>query len=215
MGLFISFVFFVFALCGPYVEPDQRLKINLIDDNNKSKNEDSRKDTCKLELEEKKNVARSDTSGDRGLTADQRIKISNLNERRQERRDRLRETNIVSLSIENSAISTLLMNAERRAEARCKEYDPNNIFWKKVDELTKQQEDVVRKMSLLNSMPDVSNFDPPVIDNSDKVSPIDEIEFVSNGLTSTASDVPSYDKASVPSDGFSTKKRVSKRAKHN
>ena len=64
-------------------------------------------------------------------------------------------------------------------------------------------------------MPDVSNFDPPVTHNSDKVSPIDEIEFVSNGLTSTVSDVPSYDKASVPSDGFSTKKRVSKRAKHN
>ena len=139
----------------------------------------------------------------------------NLNERRQEQRDRLRETNIVSLSIENSAISTSLMNAERRAEARCKEYDPNNIFWKKVDELTKQQEDVVRKMSLLKSMPDVSNFNPPVTHNSNKVSPIDEIEFVSNGLTSTVSDVPSYDKASVPSDGFSAKKRVSIRAKHN
>ena len=94
-------------------------------------------------VEDKKDAARSETNATRGFSTDLIIEISNLNERRQERRDRLRETSMVSLSIENSAITTSLTNAERRAEARCKKYDPNNVFWKKVDQLIEQQEEVV------------------------------------------------------------------------
>ena len=211
--------FFVFVLWGPYVEPDKRLKMNLIEDNKKSKSNDSRKDSRKNDLEDKKDAARSDTNATRGFSTDQRIEISNLNERRQERLDRLRETSMVSLSIENSAITTSLTNAERRAEARCKEYDPNNVFWKKVDLLIEQQEEVVKKMALLNSTPKASNAYSPITLNSDETTGSNDVELISHGMASTSSDIILDQSVSVLNEESSpkkrTKKRVSKRAKRN
>ena len=60
----------------------------------------SRQDLRSKESNQKRNNANSDTTYERGFSTDQRNEIENLNERRQERTDRQRETSIIGLSIE-------------------------------------------------------------------------------------------------------------------
>ena len=58
-----------------------------------------------------------------------------LRERQLERKDRNKESKIVGLCIEESAISRQIVQAEKRAEMRCPQYDAGNLYWKRVHEL--------------------------------------------------------------------------------
>jgi len=120
--------FFVFVLWVPFVEPDSRLIINLLDDKNKSKGIGTRKEMRKKDRDEKIMDRKADTSAAREITMDQRIEIQNIHVRQQVMSDRQRETSIVAFSIEDSMISKQLEQAERRADLRCSQYDTENLF---------------------------------------------------------------------------------------
>ena len=101
----------------------------------------------KKDLQEKKSVERSSSAtASRGFSTDQRINIENLNINRQRLNHQQQETQLVSLSIHESAIARQIESAEARAHSRCPQYDPENIYWKRVDILLKKQEDVTNDM---------------------------------------------------------------------
>ena len=145
------------------------------------------------ELEEKRKDDKSDMTSERGFSTDQRIEIENLNVRRQERTDRQRESNMVGLSIEEAAISRLIKQAERRAEARCAEYDPGNKFWKKVDDLLQKQDEIMLKMTMYNNINTITKVDSSLswtTNFSPSKTPVDcDDESVSHPVSSIASDI--------------------------
>ena len=132
------------------MEPNLRSTLNLTDNKNRTKGVSSRSQQRKDEREQKCTDAKNDTQNVRGFTTDQRIEIEGLNVRRQEMFDRQRESALVGFFIEEGAISRQIEQAERRAESRCPEYDPNNIFWQRVDSLLEQQENVLKQMREFN-----------------------------------------------------------------
>ena len=141
---FIFPSFFVFVVWGPYADVNNRLNLTLVNDDNNTSDRETRKDNRKRSLEEKSEESRNDNFNKRGFTTVQQIELENLNERRLERNDRQRESLIVGLSIEEAALSNSIEKAEKRAEMRCGEYDPSNIFWKKVDALIEKHEEVLK-----------------------------------------------------------------------
>ena len=86
--------FFVFILWGPYVPPDNRLNINLVNDKGRSKSGSVREVRAK-ESFEKKLDDRTTTYVERGFSTDQRIELEMLRERRLEIKDRIKESKIV------------------------------------------------------------------------------------------------------------------------
>ena len=142
--------FFVFVLWGPYVPPDHRLNISLTTDRDRTKS-GSVRELKKKESEQKKLNAQSTMAFERGFSTDQRIELDNLKERRFERRDRNRESKMVGLCIEEGAISRQIVQAEKRAEARCSDYDPDNVYWQRVDQLLKMQQEITDRISRVNS----------------------------------------------------------------
>ena len=81
-----------------------------------------------------------------------------------------RETSLVSLSIEDSAVSRLLENTEKRAEMRCPTYNKNNRLWKRVDELMAKHERTVNRISVFDTKESVKP-DPKVIAFLNNLSP--------------------------------------------
>jgi len=55
-------------------------------------------------------------------------------------RDRKHEATLVGLSTEGSVLFKQIEAAERRAASRCSDYDPENVHWKKVDNLLLDQD---------------------------------------------------------------------------
>ena len=134
-----------------------------------------------------------------------------MTKRRNERADRQREVNWVGLSIEEASISRQIQLAERRAEARCAEYDPSNIFWKKVDMLMERQDAALQKMASNNSsfhhaskITSEIALEAMVVDNNDGHS--NEVED-STQMMDNEEDRSNFVKESVTVN--STKKRVS------
>jgi len=58
---------------------------------------------------------------------------------------------MVALSLEQSAMTKLIEAAERRASQRCKEYDGENFYWKKVDDLLADQDKLMTKIRSFNN----------------------------------------------------------------
>ena len=127
-------------------------------DKGKSKSSSTRAEKMK-ESREKRLEARTTTEVERGFSTDQRIKLKNLKERRLERKDRNKERQLVGLSIEISAISRQIIQAEKRAEMRCSEYDPENIHWQRVDNLLQLQADTTKKLNRLYNEDNEDNFE--------------------------------------------------------
>ena len=102
------------------------------------------------------------------------------------------EQRLVALIAHESAISRQIKAVERRATMRCESYNPENIYWKIVDELIEQQSDVI--MSIKNSksnadnmnsteMIDLSYFDQPVgADNVAKKARLDSTVSIDNDI---------------------------------
>ena len=108
-----------------------------------------------------------DSSAIRGFTTDQQINIEQLSVQKMSCVDRKNEAVMFNLAIQESALARQVDLAEQRAKLRCKQYDENNIHWKKADENIKKHEAVMNRISRLNcqmepvsyeSTPKVSEF---------------------------------------------------------
>ena len=106
----------------------------------------------KKEMKDKKSVVRSnDDTVNRGFSTDQRISIESLNINRERLTHQKDETRLVGLSIQESAIGRQIASAEGRARERCPEYRPKNPYWKRVDQLLAEQQNVTDMMATYNN----------------------------------------------------------------
>ena len=143
-------LFFVFVIHGPFVPPSDQLDINIIDNKDKKKGEGTRAEMRKREAKEKSSEAKGDTDSTRGFTTDQRIEIENLGLQKESMIDHKNEVAMVALSLEESAMTKLIEAAERRAIQRCPDYDANNQYWKRVDDMLVDQDKLMCKIHSFN-----------------------------------------------------------------
>ena len=72
------------------------------------------------------------------------------------------EARMFNLAIEESALARQVQVLETRAKIRCPEYNDSNLFWKMADAIIKKHEEVMDRISKLNSQCDpVSYEDSP------------------------------------------------------
>ena len=102
-------------------------------------------------MKDKKSVVRSNDTANRGFSTDQRISIESLNINRERLTHQKDETRLVGLSIQESAIGRQIASAEGRARERCSEYHPKNPYWKRVDQLLAEQQNVTDMMANYNN----------------------------------------------------------------
>ena len=158
--------YFAFIAWGPFVDISERLALLLTDELHKSKENSSRQHLRKNVKNAKDKKSAHDSSAVRGFSTDQRIDIETLNVQKQLVVDRHEETSIVAMSIEESCIGRALVSAENRATMRCKEYDSQNEYWIRVDQLLDDQKDVISRIKNFNKkfvnttteQPEVSDF---------------------------------------------------------
>ena len=94
--------------------------------------------------------SKHDTTSSCGFSTDQRIDIESLDVQKEAMQDRKREAALVGLLIEESAIAEHIEGAERRAQSRCLEYDPMNVYWKRVDILLEEQDNILGRIRKFN-----------------------------------------------------------------
>ncbi len=85
-----------------------------------------------------------DTESHRGFSTDQRISIESMNINKKRLIHQQNETRLVGLSIQEAAIRSQIESAESRANSRCPKYNKNNVYWKRVDELLEEQDQVIK-----------------------------------------------------------------------
>ena len=118
---------------------------NYTDDAPKSQvNSQAQKNVAKRNA--KANDRANDTQGDRGFSTDQRISIESMNINKKRLIHQQNETRLVGLSIQEAAIRNQIESAESRASQRCPKYNKNNVYWKRVDNLLEEQNDVVEQI---------------------------------------------------------------------
>ena len=142
---------FSFLTYGPFVPKDKRLSsLEIIDASKKvGKSRAEKRKIGKLE----KDVKRSnDDTSDRGFTTDQKLQLELINLTRQQTTDRTRESKLMGLCVQETAIAKQIDRAERTAERMAPNdiENPYNIWWKKVNNLLKEQESIITQMALLN-----------------------------------------------------------------
>ena len=86
----------------------------------------------------------------RGFATVQQIDIESLALQKKNISDRNRESDLVGLAMEESALSRLIEALERKVEQRCNKYDENNVYWGRVDNLLEQQPSVLKQMRSMN-----------------------------------------------------------------
>merc|ERR1740136_465780 len=65
-------------------------------------------------------------------------------------RDRNHEAALVGMYLEGSLLSKQVEAAERRTASRCSDYDPENVHWKKVDNVLLDQDTLLFKIRTFN-----------------------------------------------------------------
>ena len=149
--------FFTFVLWGPFANPNDQLHQAVLEDRvqgkAKSRNQkrEDKKETKDLERQH-------DGNHERGLTADQKINIEGLCLQSARLEMQQREVKLASISMQSTILESQLAAAERRAERRCPEYDPEHILWKKVDELIEEQQ-LLKKLVEQESTTNVTTVD--------------------------------------------------------
>ena len=139
-----------------------------------------RKDKAAVKTEARE----SDTSASRGFSTDQRINIEAINVHARRLEHQKSETRMVGLSIQQSAIDCQISSAEARALIRCPDYDPSNIYWKRVDEL------ILDQAATLQTIKDLSNS---LLSNTTEQSPSTQIsEFLNQPSPQLSTSVRSY-----------------------
>lgn len=106
-----------------------------------------------------------------------------------------------NLAIEESALARQVETSETRAQLRCPEYDDNNMFWKKANAIIKKHEQVMDRISNLNSQCDPVSYEssPKVSEFLNENSPRkrDNAKRNNDGLILLDSDTSDDDTASV------------------
>ena len=138
--------FFAFLLWGPFAPEEERISLFLTDDKGKKKGNGNRESKRDEDLKRKLSESHNDNTAVRGFTTEQRIDIETLNVHKQGMIDRQNEAIAVGLAIESGALDRLVEAAERRAEARCPQYDDKNTYWQRVDHLLVQQDSVLQRI---------------------------------------------------------------------
>eukprot|EP00548_Thalassiothrix_antarctica_P015743 CAMPEP_0194166986 /NCGR_PEP_ID=MMETSP0154-20130528/2433_1 /TAXON_ID=1049557 /ORGANISM="Thalassiothrix antarctica, Strain L6-D1" /LENGTH=427 /DNA_ID=CAMNT_0038877803 /DNA_START=367 /DNA_END=1647 /DNA_ORIENTATION=- len=192
--------YFAFIAWGPFAPINERLEILLTIDDKKV--EKSTNATRKVKERKKKDSERAhDSSTERGFSTDQRINIEQLRVQKMSCIDRKNEAVMFNLAIEESALARQVEVSETRAQLRCPEYDDNNLFWKKANAIIKKHEQVMDRISNLNSQ-----CDPVSYESSPKVSEFlngnsprkrDNAKRNNDGLIMLDSDTSDDDTASI------------------
>ena len=86
----------------------------------------------------------NDIQASRGFLTDQRINIESMNINKKRLIHQQNETRLVGLSIQEAAIRNQIESAEARASQRCPKYNKKNMYWKRVDDLLEEQNEVVQ-----------------------------------------------------------------------
>ena len=95
----------------------------------------------------------TDETADRGYSTDQKIQLEMIDLSRKQTNDRGRESILMGLCIQEHALTKQIDRAERMADRRAPESmdDLSNKWWKKVDDLIKDQEKVISKIAEINN----------------------------------------------------------------
>ena len=137
--------FMAFIVWGPFAEPNDRLSLFDTSDASTGKAK-SRAEKRSAEQMIKNEVRSNDTVNERGYTVDQRISYESLKLQKQAQVHVQDERTMIGLvAIENS-LCKQVESAERRATVRCKEYDSNNIHWKRVDDLIEEHNEAIKNL---------------------------------------------------------------------
>ena len=191
--------FYVFMLWGPFASVEDRLPLLLTDETNKSKKECTRSQRRLAEKKEKVDDSVHDLSAARGFSTDQRINIETLNVQKQNQIDRIAEAAIVAISVEESAIARQVEAAEKRAIQRYPEYNADNYFWKRSDELLQRQEDIMQEIREMNtkkvennekghgSVSEFLNAESPVKESKKRSSVVTSVDLSNNSSDSDVS----------------------------
>ena len=143
--------FFSFICFGPFVEKENRLTLLEITDADKNvgKSRASKRKANNIEKELKRE---SDAQNKRGFSTDQELKLEIINLQKRKEEDRSRETILVGLSIQESAIDRQIQHAEKRAIRLSPDDETtrNSIHWKRVDLLIEKQNEVMKRISDIN-----------------------------------------------------------------
>ena len=141
-----------FIAYGPFVEKSQRLPLLEITDASKDVVK-SRLQKRKCEKMEKAVKRTTDETADRGYSTDQKIQLEMIDLSRKQTNDRGRESILMGLCIQEHALTKQIDRAERMADRRAPESmdDLSNKWWKKVDDLIKEQEKVISKIAEINN----------------------------------------------------------------
>ena len=141
-----------FVAYGPFVDKSKRLPLLEITDASKDVTK-SRAQKRKSDNLEKNLKRASDNSSDRGFSTDQKLQLEIIDLTREQTNYRSRESVLMGLCIQEAALTKQIDRAERMAERRAPNYmdDVNNKWWMKVDELVKEQDNVVGRIAEINS----------------------------------------------------------------
>ena len=143
---------FSFVAYGPFVEKNNRLPLLEITDASKEVVK-SRSQKRKGEKFEKAVKRASDDMADRGYSTDQKIQLKMIDLTTKQTNHRGRESILMGLCIQEQALTKQIDRAERMADRRALDAmdDLSNKWWKKVDDLIKEQEKVIDKIADINS----------------------------------------------------------------
>ena len=143
---------FSFVAYGPFVEKNNRLPLLEITDASKEVVK-SRSQKRKGEKIEKAVKRASDDMADRGYSTDQKIQLKMIDLTTKQTNHRGRESILMGLCIQEQALTKQIDRAERMADRRAPDAmdDLSNKWWKKVDDLIKEQEKVINKIAEINS----------------------------------------------------------------
>ena len=142
---------FSFISYGPFVPKDNRLPLLEISDASK-KTTKSRAEKRKANKVEKDAKRVNDTQFERGFSTDQKVQLEMLGLQRQSTTDRGRESILMGLCVQEGVIAKQIDQAERMASQFALDAvdDPNNKWWKKLNDLILKQETIVIEMANLN-----------------------------------------------------------------
>ena len=141
--------YMAFYLWGPFAAPEDRLIIFESKDAPKNKGALSRASKRKLELANKDVDRASEDHSQRGFSTDQQISLEGLILQRKMHRQQELDATTVALIAHESAIARQIEAAERRANQRCPQYTPTNVYWQAVDTLVSKQVEINTRMDAL------------------------------------------------------------------
>jgi hypothetical protein len=127
---------FAFCLYGPFTSEHER--ISIFEKGGSSQDQlktNGRAVKRELEKKEDEMTRNNDNNNQRGMSFSIKLGVDNLEHKKNELAHQQKETSLIALNMAIQQNQRNLDRSEKRAERLCPEYDPDNIFWKKVNQL--------------------------------------------------------------------------------